>query len=349
MRSLPLFKYTSRARSTSWMIALCTMFIVASFSVAAGLQSSMDTLMDNFSSEHYLVTRQSSDGPALFGTEEVLSVVDDAAFGLFTRAMATPGEMTVTAFSVVDDVGVLDETLSTAGYDVLAGADLRLTGTITLEAEDEVSATVAGGFSSSMFPSDWLLCSEELMRALLGADGSEVNYAIVSSPSQEQIASLEGDGFVVQPMIAILEFLDSGVQELRRDALLVLLPSSFVVGVLVYSFLGSEVSDRRREIGILKTIGAGRRRLFSYLITNSLLITAWGAALGLALGIILSYGIATTASHIFPSVFVIEIEETLLVTAFAVTLVAGLVGTMIPAIRSTFTSPVEDLKEVRRF
>ena len=349
MRSLPLFKYTSRARSTSWMIALCTMFIVASFSVAAGLQSSMDTLMDNFSSEHYLITRQSTDGPALFATEDVLSVVDEAAFGLFARAVTTPGGVIVTAFSVVDDAGVLDETLSTSGYDVLVGPDLRLTGTLTLEAEHEVSATVAGGFSSSMFPSDWLLCSEELVRTLLGAGGSEVNYAIVSSPSQEQTASLEDDGFVVQPTIAILEFLDSGVQELRRDALLVLLPSSFVVGVLVYSFLGSEVSDRRREIGILKTIGAGRSRLFSYLITNALLITAWGAALGLALGIILSYGIATTASHIFPSVFVIEIEETLLVTAFAVTLVAGLVGTMIPAIRSTFTSPVEDLKEVRRF
>lgn len=349
MRSLPLFKYTSRARSTSWMIALCTMFIVASFSVAAGLQSSMDTLMDNFSSEHYLITRQSSDGPALFGTEDILSIADEAAFGLFTRAVANPDGVSITAFSIVDDSGVLDETLSTTGYDVLIGPDLRLTGTIIIEAEHEASATVTGGYSSSMFPSDWLLCSEELMRTLLGAGGSEVNYAIISSPSQEQMTTLEDEGFVVQPMIAILEFLDSGVQELRRDTLLVLLPSSFVVGVLVYSFLGSEVSDRRREIGILKTIGAGRRRLFSYLITNALLITAWGAALGLALGIILSYGIATTASHIFPSVFVIEIEETLLVTAFGVTIVAGLVGTMIPAIRSTFTSPVEDLKEVRRF
>jgi hypothetical protein len=331
------------------MIALCTMFIVASFSVASGLQSSMDTLMDNFSSEYYLVTRQSGAGPGLFDMGEVSSSVDDAAFGLFCMAVADPGGASVIAFCLVDDDQVLDEALVTEGSDVLAGMDQQLTGTVTLVAELQSSATIVGRYSSPVFPSDWLLCSEQLMRALLVTDDGEFNFAMIATPTSEQSSSLEGKGFVVQPMIAILEFLESGARELRADALLVLLPSSFVVGVLVYSFLGSEVADRRREIGILKTIGAGRKRLFSYLLTNGLLITAWGAALGLALGIILSYGIATIASHLYPSVFVIEIEESLLVIAYAATVAAGLVGTAIPTVRSTYSSPVEDLKEVRRF
>ncbi len=331
------------------MIALCTMFIVASFSVAAGLQSSMDTLMGNFSSEHYLVTRQSGSGPALFDEDEISSRAGNAAFGLFSKASAEPGNMSVITFCVADDHQVLGETLSTEGSDALAGTGLSLSGSVTLETEDQAEATIVGKYSSSVFPSDWLLCSEQLMRSLLAAGDSTFNFAVIADPSSEERSLLTGAGFVVQPMIAVLEFLESGAQELRDDALLVLVPSSFVVGVLVYSFLGSEVSDSRREIGILKTIGAGRRRLFSYLIANALLITAWGAALGLALGIILSYGIATIASHMFPSVFVIEIEESLLAIAYCVTLVAGLVGTMIPAIRSTRTSPVEDLKEVRRF
>jgi hypothetical protein len=349
MRPLPLFKYTSRARSTSWMIALCTMFIVASFSVAAGLQSSMDTLMDNFSSEHYLITTQSGSGPDLFDEGEVSSLVEHAAFGLFSKASAEPGNTSMIAFCVADDHQVLDETLSTEGSDALAGTGLPLSGSVTLEAGSLVEATITGKYSSSVFPSDWLLCSEQLMRSLLATGDGTFNFAVIASPSSEEMTLLTDAGFVVQPMIAVLEFLESGAQELRNDALLVLLPSSFVVGVLVYSFLGSEIADRRREIGILKTIGAGRTRLFSYLLTNGLLITAWGAALGLALGIILSYGIATIASHIYPAVFVIETEESLLVIAFCVTLVAGLVGTMIPALRSTRTSPMEDLKEVRRF
>ncbi|HIH02278.1 TPA: FtsX-like permease family protein [Thermoplasmata archaeon] len=349
MRSLPLFKYTSRARSTSWMIALCTMFIVASFSVAAGLQSSMDTLMDNFSSEYYLVTRQTGTFPGTFDEDEVLSSVDDVAFGLFRSILVEPGYLETIAFCVVDVDGVLPEAFFVEGDEALAGQDLELAGSVALSSDPLVSATVVGKFSSSMFPSDWLLCSEELMRSVVSAGEGEWNFAIVADPTAEQASALRDGGFVVQPMIAILEFLESGMEEIRTDALLVLMPSSVVVGVLVYSFLGSEVADRRREIGILKTIGAGRKRLFSYLLTNALLITAWGAALGLALGIILSYGIATAASHIFTSVFVIEIEESLLLIAYSATLAAGLVGTLIPALRSTFTSPVEDLKEVRRF
>jgi hypothetical protein len=349
MRSLPLFKYTSRARSTSWMIALCTMFIVASFSVAAGLQSSMDTLMDNFSSEYYLVTRQTGTFPALFDEEEVLSSVDDVAFGLFRPVYVEPEYLEVVAFCIVDPDEVLTETLVVEGDDVLAGQSLQLAGPVTLSSDSEYSCTVVGKYSSSMFPSDWLLCSEELIRSVFDAGEGEFNFAVVADPTAEQASALREEGFVLQPMIAILEFLESGMEEIRADALLVLMPSSVVVGVLVYSFLGSEVADRRREIGVLKTIGAGRKRLFSYLLTNALIITAWGAALGLALGIILSYGIATVASHVFTSVFVIEIEESLLVIAYLATLAAGLVGTMIPALRSTFTSPVEDLKEVRRF
>ena len=56
MRSLPFFKFGSRARSTSLGIAICTMFIVASFSVAGGLRTSMDKLKDSFSEDTYLVT-----------------------------------------------------------------------------------------------------------------------------------------------------------------------------------------------------------------------------------------------------------------------------------------------------
>jgi len=305
--------------------------------------------MDNFSSDLYLVTRQSGASLGMFDEDEVTSSVDNAAFGLLSVVSVDPGDFTVVAFSIVDDEGVLDETFSAEGYEALAGPDLDLGGNVTLEAEFEGSATVSGVFSSTMFPSDWLMCGDDLMRTVTGAEEAEYNFAIVADPTESQLSSLEADGFVVQPVIAILEFLESGVQELQTDAYLVLLPSTFVVGVLVYSFLGSEVVDRRREIGILKTIGAGRRRLFSYLLTNALLITAWGAALGLALGIILSYAIATVASHMFTSVFVIEIEEVLLVVAYGATVAAGLAGTMIPAIRSTYSSPVQDLKEVGRF
>ena len=342
MRSLPLFKYTSRARSTSWMIALCTMFIVASFSVVSGLQASMDSLVGNFEEEFCIVTYPGAGAPSMFHRDAVDSVDDAAAFGIFMSVWIDPLEGAITAFTVVDEHAILRESLTVDGNEALAGSQLALSGFITL---DGVDATVSGTFSSSIFSSSWLLCSHDLMMTLAGVGGSEFNFAIIQKPSPEQVAALNDEGFVVQPMVAILGFLQSGVGEVRSATMWVLVPSSFVVAVLMYCFLGTEVIDKRREIGVLKAIGAGRKRLVTYLMTDALLITAWGAALGLALGIILSYGIATTASHLFTSVFTVEVEERLLLLAYGTTLFAGIAGTLLPAIRSTHSPPVEDLKE----
>ncbi len=349
MRFLPLFKFTSRARATSWMIALCTMFIVASFSVVAGLQSSMDMLMENFEEEYFMATVPGSAGPETFARSVVASVVPDASVGLFAFATAEPSGASLTVFSIVDEDGTLDESFHVEGNETLAGTSLDLDGQITVTVADSMSVTVVGEFSSSMFPPSWMLCSHELVTSLAGADITEANFAILRTPSAGQKATLESMGFVVQPMASVLEFLGSGVEEIRTDALWVLAPSSFVIAVLAYSFLGAEMADKKREVGVLKMLGASKVRILGYSLGNALMITAYGAALGLALGIVLSYGIATTASHVFEAVFVVEIHESVLAIAFAATVAAGLVGTLVPAIKSMSSSPADDLREVRRF
>ena len=349
MRALPLFRFTTRARTTSWMIALCTMFVVASFSVVAGLQNSMDVLMANFDEEYFILTKPGSSAPVIFDDSEVTSVAADAAFGLFAFATLEPGDIEVTAFSVSDDASILGEVHEVIGNETFAGTSLDLDGYYTINAVDSRQVNVVGEFSSSMFSSSWLMCSRELMTSVTDASEAESNFAVIRMPDAEQVESLERLGFVVQPMASVLEFLEAGVDEIQTDAMWVLAPSSFVIAVLAYSFLGSEVVDKRREIGILKMLGAGRRRILGYAMGSALLITAYGAVLGLALGIVLSYAVATTASHLFTSVFVIEIRESVLAVAFLVTIVAGLAGTIIPAVRSTTSSPVDDLGEVRRF
>lgn len=348
MRSLPLFKFGPRARSTSWGIALCTMFIVASFSVAGGLRSSMDTLKDNFSSEYCLVTKPGPSGPAYFTEQDVSEVSDRSAFGIVTDATVLPQGYSVTVFAFVDNGADLPEGYSLAGDELLSGVDTQLYGNTTLHNLGTVNGTVVGHYSSTIFPSDWLLASLDLVSALVHED-DRYNFLISRDIGPDESQRLESSGFVVQPLIGIVGFLDSGVNEISKDTAWVLIPSSFVIAVLAYSFLGTETSDRRHDIGIIKTLGAGRSRILLYLLANAVLISAWGGLLGLALGVSLSYGISTLASSLFTSVFLIKASATLLLISYLATVAAGAVGALIPSVRMTFSSPVEDLKEVAPF
>jgi len=343
MRSLLLFRFGPKARSTSWSIALCTMFIVASFAVADGLSASTENLAENFSSEYSIVTKKGSSGPQGFDPDE-LPQSCSCAFGMFVQASVLETQTSVVVFAISDPESVLREAFSAPESSVLAGQGQSYPGNLTLVAETTVEVSVSGRFSSTMFPSSWLLGGEGLLRQLSGLDDG-FNFAIARQLSEGDLTALSAQGFESQPLIGIVEFLESGIDEIRADAMWVLLPSAFVIAVLAYSFIGSETSDRRHDIGIIKTVGAGRRRVLISLMLNAFLISAWGGLLGLALGVVVSYGTSTLASSLFSSVFIIKASELLLAYSFIVTVGAAAAGALLPALRMTLTKPVDDLKE----
>ncbi len=319
------------------------MFVVASFSVAAGIGNSTRNLERAFTSDYSLITLPGEHGLDFFDGAKLSSISAKSALGTLMLVQPSPLDVTVTLFSIEDPNGVLPSVLSVTGDRVLAGERLSLSGNLTIGTH---VLTVAGEFSSSMFPNDWLLGSPDLLHLLSGSPG--FNFAVSKGLSETQVHGLKSEGFSVEPMVGIIEFLKNGVGEIERDMWWFLLPSSFVTAVLAYGFVGSETSDKRHEIGVLKTIGAGRRRILSYLVADAAIISAWGGVLGLALGLSLSYGISTLASDMFGSIFIIRASEALLLVSFVATLAAGVVGSLIPALKMTWSSPVEDLKEVSK-
>lgn len=344
MRSLPLFRFGSRAKATSWGIALCTMFIVASFSVAGGLRTSMDTLKSNFSEDLYLATMPSASGPEFFSEISVHGVVQNSALGILADVSVAPYGTRIMAFAISEN-RALPEQFYATGSNAMRGDKFPFVGNLTLQDETTAYVSIVGGYTSTIFPSNWLQCSAALLQTL--TDHPDLfNFLVINGPSSADRAYLEESGFLLQPMTSIVEFLDSGVREIESDAFWVLIPSSFVIAVLAYAFIGVETSDRRHDIGIIKTVGAGRRRVLYYLLMNAILISAWGGLVGVALGIVLSYGISTAASSLFASVFVVKVSEWVVLISFAATAGAGLIGALGPAVKMTLTSPVDDLKEV---
>ena len=347
MRQLPLFKFGSRAKSTSLGIALCTMFIVASFSVANGLDFSMDKLSAAFESDYQLITKSGQQGMEYFDEEDLGELRESSAVGVVTNVRILPYNESVMVFSVTDTYSVLPISLDQSSDTVLKSGLSYSLGTITLVGESTLEIVLNGTYSSTIFPSDWLLTSRNVTWVLTTETG-RYNFAIAEHLDAASVAALTDQGFTVQSMVGIIEFLDSGVDEIRSDMSWVLLPSAFVIAVLAYSFVGAEISDRRHEIGILKTLGAGRLRVLSYLLGDAVLVSCWGGLLGISFGIVLSYALSTFAATAFTSAFLMRVDELLVVAAFFVTLAAGVLGALLPAVMMTMSSPVEDLKEAGR-
>ena len=320
---------------------MCTMFIVASFSVVDGLGVSMDNLRDNFSADYNLLVDSSESYLPLFEKESLGDFQHRVAFGVYAEVFASIPDDRFQIFALDDPQNILPETFSVTGNQVLAGQDLDVSGNMSMMG---MNLTIVGKFSSTMFSPAWLLGSVSLLEDITDKPGWR-NFAVAGRLTSTEVAELESSGFVVIEMVGIVEFLDSGMNEIETNAMWVLIPSSFVIAVLAYSFLGMETIDRAHDIGILKTVGAGRRKILSYLLLNAFVMSAWGALLGLALGIILSYGVSTLASAMFTSVFTVHASEWILALAFLATVGAGCVGALFPAVKMTITSPVHDLKE----
>jgi putative ABC transport system permease protein len=122
-------------------------------------------------------------------------------------------------------------------------------------------------------------------------------------------------------------------------ALVALVSISMVVGgiVLMNTMLVS-VTERTREIGVRKAIGAPRGAIVWQFLVESATLSVIGGVLGMALG----FGIAAAVSAL--SVLPYVVNTGIIVLALVVTIVLGLVFGTYPAVRAARLDPVEALR-----
>jgi putative ABC transport system permease protein len=111
-----------------------------------------------------------------------------------------------------------------------------------------------------------------------------------------------------------------------------------VAGVGIMNVMLVSVSERTREVGLLKALGAGRRQILAAFLTEAILISSAGGLLGLALGwlavqLLVAIYPALPAS---PPLWAVA-------AAFTLSVVTGAVFGVLPARRATRLDPVAAL------
>jgi putative ABC transport system permease protein len=114
--------------------------------------------------------------------------------------------------------------------------------------------------------------------------------------------------------------------------------SLLVGGIGIMNIVLATVLERTREIGVRRATGARRSDIVRQFLTESVLISIAGGALGIAFGFALSWLIATTAE------WKTIVTTASVAIAFGVSVVVGVVFGIYPAMKASRINPIDALR-----
>jgi putative ABC transport system permease protein len=114
--------------------------------------------------------------------------------------------------------------------------------------------------------------------------------------------------------------------------------SLIVGGIGIMNIMLATVTERTREIGVRRALGAKRRDIAAQFLVETLVLSGAGGVLGIGLGC----GLAFAVSSVFGLPAIIRIWSPLV--AFGVSVVVGLVSGIYPARRAAYLDPIEALR-----
>jgi putative ABC transport system permease protein len=120
--------------------------------------------------------------------------------------------------------------------------------------------------------------------------------------------------------------------------------SLIVGGIGVANIMLVSVTERTREIGIRKAIGAPRSAIMKQFLIESTLLALAGGLVGVIFGVGLVMAGAAVVPTVAPKFGAPEVSPVAIVIAIAVSLIIGLVAGGYPAYRASRLQPIEALR-----
>ena len=152
------------------------------------------------------------------------------------------------------------------------------------------------------------------------------------------LAPNQPNNFTIFNQATILAALTS-ITSILTDLLAGVAAISLVVGGIgIMNIMLVSVTERTREIGIRKAIGAKRRVILAQFVVEAVLVSAFGGFIGVAVGVL---G-ALLGSMIFHLQHLVVMSSVLLAFGFA--LVIGVVFGVYPARKAANLNPIDALR-----
>ena len=161
---------------------------------------------------------------------------------------------------------------------------------------------------------------------------------------KHHIKDITKDDFSVRSTAQALDILSSITQALKMFLGAVAAISLIVGGIGIMNIMFVTVTERTREIGLRKAVGAKRRDILLQFLVESAVMTLVGGLIGIILGVSISAAI-TLGVNYFGYNWKLIITLPSVLTAVFMAAAVGLVFGLWPANRASLMSPMEALRK----
>jgi putative ABC transport system permease protein len=292
------------------------------------------------------------------GTQLAVMAVDT-----LTDSQVRDYDVTASDVKVEDDLAFLNDpygVLVTHAFAKRAGVkvgDVLNLSTVSGPADFTIRGTLAPTGPAKMFGGDLLLMDVYAAQIAFGRDKRFDRIDVIATPGTDIDVlagriekAIKNKASVARPQRRSQET-ERVISGFNLGLSLASLVAIFVGGFIVYNALAIAVAQRRREIGILRALGATRRQILAVFIGEGLVLGAIGAVAGLGLGLLLARLVLKTASSVVSSMYVPIHAENLtlpprqLIVSAAIGVAVAFVAAFFPARRAAFIEPASAMEK----
>lgn len=148
----------------------------------------------------------------------------------------------------------------------------------------------------------------------------------------------EDDGFALESQDVFLDLYGKATSNIYIVTIGVAAVSLIVGGIVVMNIMLVSVTERTKEIGIRKAVGAKKRDILEQFLIEAVTVTAIGGAIGVLTG----FGLAYLLSFVMGFPLLLSINSAIM--GVTVSSVVGIISGLWPAWRAAKLDPIEALR-----
>ncbi len=251
----------------------------------------------------------------------------------------------------MEDISLTNGTVYSGNNQVIIGSTLAQSlgegvgGNISLYNQ---TFTISGIYQTGDFMSDRGVALPLTVLQNLTNNTGQVSLILVKASNGTSATNLEQtvqqhspSGLNTSSSLSGMTRMNNGIQTIESASWAVTLLALLIGGAMVVATMMKSVSDRTREIGVLKAVGWNKRRILTLIIGESMILAVIATILGLIIGVGAVESLA--GAHILNGVQ-LSFSANLLLRAVGVALFLGIVGGIYPAYRASRLAPTEALR-----